>query len=192
MTPDEPPPKGWNSSLRRASPENWAAYLSGERPERKALGRGGKGLKRGGRIKAKRKGRTANVSDYLERNPACELCRLLGELDPPGWREFGRAWDGHPEAGTLDPHHVHGRANGDADWNLVTACRVAHEFVQSTRVGRLVCLLVKDRKNELCRAAATLALKRDPVGLVAVDLENGIFSGRCEEAAKALCQRYGV
>lgn len=160
--------------------------------KRTELKRGTKGLKRGGRLKAKPKGRTRDVSDYLKRNPRCELTPLLDDLNPPGWEGHKDAWKGHPEAEMVDPHHVHGRKCGDADWNLIAASRVAHEFVQSTRVGRLVCLIVKHAKGDLCRDTCRLRIGRDPLGLIANDLENGIFTGRCERAARRLCEHYGI
>jgi hypothetical protein len=132
------------------------------------------------------------LADYRKANPVCELCVLLGELEPPGWDEYQRVWSGHPQELTLDVHHIHGSREGHAHWNLIRACRVAHEFVQSNRVGRLVCTLVKESKrpSEFPREEIRQALGRDPVGLIRIDLDNGVFSGRCRIAAERFSARH--
>jgi hypothetical protein len=134
------------------------------------------------------------LADYRKANPVCELCVLLGELEPPGWDEYQRVWSGHPQELTLDVHHIHGSREGHAHWNLIRACRVAHEFVQSNRVGRLVCTLVKESKGEFPRDAMLAKLARDPVGLIRNDLDGGLFAyaSRCEAAARDFCRRHGL
>ena len=113
---------------------------------------------------------------YLRANPACELTPWLDRLDPPGWAEHERAWEGHPLAAVVDPHHVHGRREGDAAWNLVTASRVAHEYVQGTRYGRAVCCLLKAAKGEFPVREIDARLRRDLLGVLAVELAAGVYA----------------
>lgn len=121
----------------------------------------------------------------------CEITRLLDWVSPPGWRGHWSAWSGHPDAGVVDIHHLFGRQHGEPAWNVVAASRVAHEFVQSTRVGRVICVWALCRRGDFDRAAIREAHGRDPLGLISNDLENGIFSGRLARVASALCKRGG-
>jgi hypothetical protein len=137
------------------------------------------------------------LADYRKANPGCELYGLLEALDPDGWDEHWFVWqgryiDGKPAWSVLDVHHIFGSREGDAVWNLVRACRPAHEFVQSTWVGMLVCLLVKEEKGELMLESAAANLRKNPVGLVCNALEKGFYSGRCESAARDFCRRHGL
>jgi hypothetical protein len=152
-------------------------------------------------LRSRRRAVADTLADYRAENPRCELVAMLTHLDPPGWSEFRRVWSqarihGVPAWDVLDPHHVYGKQfrNPDVPWNLVTACRPAHEFVQGTRVGRLVCVLVKEAKvpSEFPRQVIFGAIGRDPVGLICNDLEDGIFTGRCEAAARDFCRRHGL
>jgi hypothetical protein len=132
------------------------------------------------------------VADYREANPRCEVCELLNEMNPGGWSEQKRVWkgvyvDGRLGWDILDIHHIRGSREGDATWNLIRACRPSHEFMQSTWVGLLVCLLVKEQKGEL-----RVTLKPNPVGLVCNALENGFYAGRCEAEARDFCRRHGL
>ena len=142
------------------------------------------------RLRSRPRKRSAEAAAIVARG--CELTRLLDFLRPRGWSGFKSSWKRHPEARTVDPHHVFDRHLGDHAWNVVAASRVAHEFVQSTRVGRLVCAWALHRRGDLARETIRAKHGRDPIGLIAVDLENSIFTGRCERLASALCGRYGL
>lgn len=157
--------------------------------------RRGKPLERRTRLKPQSDKRRRNREPRMQATQ-CEVTPLLEELNPPGWAEFKRVWEGHPDAGKVDCHHIFGKrfARCEESWNKVAALRPAHEFVQSTRTGRLVCLIALERRGELesCRNEIREATGRDPIGLVSNDCENGVFAGRVLDAAQDLCERYGV
>ena len=127
-----------------------------------------------------RKTRTEAVAGYLRDNPRCELTAALDRLGPPGWEEYKRAWAGHPLGRVVDPHHVHGRREGDEVWNLVSASRVAHEYVQGRRWGRAVCCLVKQAKGEFQVRRASARLRRDVLGVLAAELDAGVYAAAPE------------
>lgn len=171
-------PKGHNSTLRVASAKRWESL------------KGALGPKRVKPMRSRPKRRSKEAKAMVA--GGCEVTRLLDFLNPPGWGKHYRAWHGHPEASVTDPHHLFGRQHGEKAWNVVAASRVAHEFVQGTRVGRLVCVWALVRRGDFARETIRAAHGRDPLGLIAVDLENGIFCGRCERLASAICKRFGV
>lgn len=167
------------------SKRRWAEFKAGKKPApRKPL-------------RSKPKARSKAVAAYMAMHPHCELTTrrgpngrlpggLLDWLDPPGWREFKRVWSGHELEKVLDPHHVFGSENGDHVWNLIVVRRPAHDFVQGTRIGRLVCVAMKVLKGEYDEATVYGGTGMYQIGAIENDRENGIFTGRCLALADAV------
>lgn len=117
----------------------------GTKPLKKtALKRGDSQLSRS-RLKAspsRKHGAPAVVATYLKDNPTCEVSSFLREV-----LGFRGTWS----LGTIDPHHlVGGSGRTDVASNLLTVRRDAHGWIEGSPVdGRIVCVWVKWKKNEL-------------------------------------------
>lgn len=148
-----------------------------------------------GRKKAKApQGKSDEQKAYEATRGGCELIPILDELEPAEWLRFEtlnhrtRRWLWEQ----FETHHAFGRRFGDGAWNLIRASRAAHRFCHAYPVlGRLACLIAKDRDPGLDREAMK-ARTPDPLALMVADLESGVFSCRCRTEAAALAVRHGV
>lgn len=180
------PPRQYGSTLRRISKKKWAEGKRQPFPNKGYRG-----------IVSKSKGRAKAVSAYMAMFPYCELSTkknglyrtqggLIDRVNPPGWQEYKLKWRGDENEFTLDPHHCFGRRFGDAVPLLVTVSRPVHDFIQGTRVGRLLCISVKAMKGEWDRQFIKERTGKDQLGDLENDLENGIFEGNCRLLAEQL------
>lgn len=107
---------------------------------------------------------------------SCELLPLLRGV--VAWENFNSCY---PEWAflTLDPHHVHGNRWFDEPWNVVTACRVAHEFCHDCwqKAGVLIGMTALQRAGRLDLPRTIAALRYDPLARLAAWIGDGIFAG---------------
>lgn len=134
----------------------------------------GKGLKRGGRLKAKPKGRTEEQKAYIELFPRCELCELLDDWH---WLEF-RSRDFRRCIGAaMHCHHVWRPPRWDeGHGNLVTCCPTSHDYVHRyARYGVLVCTWAKIANGTFDRETVRAGWGRDPIDAIHADIDGGLM-----------------
>lgn len=116
---------------------------------------------------------------------ACELCPLVYDVD--SYREFAGLADDH-QFRIFDPHHVWNapRKRFDAPCNVVTVCRVCHEFAHECfgRAARMIATEALCRAGRFDRQRCWAAFGRDPIAAIHVDYDNGIFA--CDPTLDAL------
>lgn len=80
--------------------------------------------------------------EYMNGISGCELCKVLAQGRIVTWR-----------CESLEPHHIRGgtRSRHDVVSNLIGVCHFAHIWCQETDVrgGKVLCMWVKQQKNEL-------------------------------------------
>lgn len=155
----------------------------------------GKPMERGEGPKAKPYVKPAGQAEYEKTHTACEVFAVLTALAPPEWVKFYQGnkaakelWDRH------ETHHCYRRQYGHDGWNLIRCYAGCHRFFHGhPRIGRLVAVLAKDAAGQLELEAAKKRLGgKNPLGLIACDLSDGVFSGPCRDAAADLCRKYGL
>lgn len=171
-----------------------------------------KPMERGEGPKAKPYVKPAGQAAYEKTVRSCEVFDLLQELGLPEWRKFYAdneaacwLWGNRTGAGEdarvafderppLEVHHVYRRQFGHDRWNLIRCFVGCHLFFHGhPKIARLVAALAKERKGELELEAAKKRLGgKNPVGLIANDVDGGVFSGRARGEAIALCRKYGT
>lgn len=129
-----------------------------------------------------------------EKRGECEVLKVLEEIGGLAWLDFKRRNGACERLWTqYETHHVYGRKHGHQRWNLIRALEACHRFAhENPPLARLACMLAKDKKGELELEKAVVRLGKNPIGLVANDLEDGKFSGMAAGEAQRLCDRYGV
>jgi hypothetical protein len=178
------------------------------------------GLRRTKRLKPisdkKRKADAMNGVEYGKRSymagrTECELTRWLDELEAPGWAEWPKPTWCPEDRKPLEPHHVYGKkhARPHAHWNLLCVAFYAHDYctggcnwivtedgrkeAAGTNVfGMLACILAKEAAGKFPREAIRSAIGPDPTSFICRPLEDGIFTGQCEAAARDFCRRHGL
>ena len=128
-------------------------------------------MKRGGRLKARRLGRSPEAKQYAERHPTCELCSIL-EGEP--WESW-RARDYRPCI-AAEVHHCWTPPRFDGPENYVHSCGPAHSFVENyARFGRLVCCWVKIANGTFDRDLVRAKWHRDPIDAIDSDIQQGLM-----------------
>jgi hypothetical protein len=129
----------------------------------------------------------------VEGRIVCPLCDLLDELWPPEWEKWRRQNSGAGIWYGLEVHHPFRQRQNDERWNRLRTCGGCHKFSHAFPVhGTAAAMLLMDRAGVLMVETAAAALGKNPLGMLAVQLEDGKLSGtgRLEQAAADLCRRH--
>jgi hypothetical protein len=142
----------------------------------------------------KKTGKSAEQKAYEETHQSCEVSDTLQRIAGEEWLAYClRNVNASVLWNTYETHHVYRRQYGDDRWNLIRCLTGAHKFGhENPPLFRLACVLAKEAKGELEIEAALVRLNKNPLGLIANDLENGKFYGKAAAAAQRLCDKYGL
>lgn len=113
----------------------------------------------------------------------CELCDMLEGVE--SWHKFSDGWPAWAWA-KVDPHHVWTPPRWDHPSNVVTVCRVAHDWIHDCfqRAGRMVATEALCRAERFDRDLVRERWGRDPIDAIHVDFDRGIFA--CDEVLQGM------